>query len=69
MKRVLEDSYWTLSDPVEVKDLSESYGDEFEAKYIAYEQNESITKDRMKAKDLWKRFLISHFESWVHFMF
>ena len=50
MKRVLEDSYWTLFDPVEVKDLSECYGEEFEAKYVAYEQNENITKDRMKAK-------------------
>ena len=68
MKRVLEDSYWTLFDPVEVKDLSESYGDEFEAKYIAYEQNESITKDRMKAKDLWKKILTSYFESGSPFL-
>ncbi|QKF74380.1 aerobic ribonucleoside-diphosphate reductase Ia, B1 protein subunit NrdA [Aliarcobacter faecis] len=68
MKRVLEDSYWTLFDPVEVKDLSECYGDEFEAKYIAYEQNESITKDRMKAKDLWKKILTSYFESGSPFL-
>ncbi|QEZ90160.1 ribonucleoside-diphosphate reductase subunit alpha [Aliarcobacter cibarius] len=68
MKRVLEDSYWTLFDPVEVKDLSECYGEEFESKYIAYEQNENITKDRMKAKDLWKKILTSYFESGSPFL-
>jgi ribonucleoside-diphosphate reductase alpha chain len=68
MKRVLEDSYWTLFDPVEVKDLSECFGEEFEAKYIAYEQNEKITKDRMKAKDLWKKILTSYFESGSPFL-
>ncbi|MFV7789344.1 ribonucleoside-diphosphate reductase subunit alpha [Aliarcobacter lanthieri] len=62
MERVLEDSYWTLFDPVEVKDLSECYGEEFKTKYIAYENNDSITKDRMKAKDLWKKILTSYFE-------
>ena len=42
--------------PYEVKDLSECYGDEFKAKYIAYENDETITKNTMKAKDLWKKF-------------
>ncbi len=68
MERVLEDSYWTLFDPYEVKDLSECYGDEFKAKYIAYENDESITKDRMKAKDLWKKILTSYFESGSPFL-
>lgn len=62
MERVMEDSYWTLFDPYEVRDLSETFGDEFKAKYIAYENDESITKDRMKAKDLWKKILTSYFE-------
>src|SRR5574344_739309 len=35
MERVLEDSHWTLFDPVEVKDLSEYFGEEFTKKYIA----------------------------------
>ena len=55
MERVLEDSYWTLFDLYEVKDLTELYGDEFKAKYIAYEEDETITKNTMKAKDLWKK--------------
>ena len=62
MERVLEDSYWTLFDPYEVKDLSELYGDEFKARYTAYEEDESITKNTMKAKDLWKKVLTSYFE-------
>ena len=55
MERVLEDSHWTLFDPVEVKDLSEYFGEEFTAKYIAYENSDSVTKNRIKAKDLWKK--------------
>ncbi len=68
MQRVLEDSYWTLFDPYEVKDLSELHTDEFEAKYLEYEKDESITKDRMKAKDLWKKILTSYFESGSPFL-
>ncbi len=68
MERVLEDSYWTLFDPYEVKDLSECYGDEFKAKYIAYEEDASITKNTMKAKDLWKKVLTSYFESGSPFL-
>ncbi|WP_072679416.1 ribonucleoside-diphosphate reductase subunit alpha [Arcobacter sp. LA11] len=68
MERVLEDSHWTLFDPYEVKDLSELHGDAFRAKYIEYENDESITKDRMKAKDLWKKILTSYFESGSPFL-
>ena len=68
MERVLEDSYWTLFDPVEVKDLSEYFGEEFTAKYIAYENNDNITKNRIKAKDLWKKILTSYFESGSPFL-
>lgn len=68
MQRVLEDSYWTLFDPVEVKDLSEYFGEEFTAKYIAYENSDSVTKNRIKAKDLWKKILTSYFESGSPFL-
>lgn len=62
MKRVLDDDYWTLFDPYEVRDLSEISGEEFEKKYESYENDESITKNRMKAKELWKKILTSYFE-------
>ena len=68
MKRIMEDSYWTLFDPHEVADLSEVFGEEFEKRYIAYENDETITKDRMKAKDLWKKILTSYFESGSPFL-
>ncbi|HAC70257.1 MAG TPA: ribonucleoside-diphosphate reductase subunit alpha, partial [Arcobacter skirrowii] len=68
MQRVLEDSYWTLFDPAEVKDLSECFGDEFTAKYIAYENSDKVTKNRIKAKDLWKKVLTSYFESGSPFL-
>jgi len=68
MERVLEDSYWTLFDPYEVQDLSELHGDAFRAKYLEYEDDDSITKDRMKAKDLWKKILTSYFESGSPFL-
>ncbi|PKN14141.1 MAG: ribonucleoside-diphosphate reductase subunit alpha, partial [Deltaproteobacteria bacterium HGW-Deltaproteobacteria-24] len=68
MQRVLEDSYWTLFDPYEVKDLSNLFGEAFEKRYIEYENDENITKDRMKAKDLWKKILTSYFESGSPFL-
>ena len=68
MERVLKDENWTLFDPYEVKDLSECYGEEFEAKYISYENNANIKKTSMKAKDLWKKVLTSYYESGSPFL-
>ncbi|RXJ86160.1 ribonucleoside-diphosphate reductase subunit alpha [Arcobacter sp. CECT 8985] len=68
MERILEDSHWTLFDPYEVKDLSELHGEEFKKKYLEYEQDETLTKDTMKAKDLWKKILTSYFESGSPFL-
>jgi len=63
MKRVLEDGIWTLFDPYDTRDLTELYGEEFEKRYIEYENDETIIKDRLKAKDLWKKILTSYFET------
>ena len=68
MKRVLEDAHWTLFDPYEVRDLASLYGEDFEKRYIEYENNMSITKEQMKAKDLWKKILTSYFESGSPFL-
>ncbi|MFZ9660003.1 MAG: ribonucleoside-diphosphate reductase subunit alpha [Arcobacteraceae bacterium] len=68
MERVLADSHWTLFDPYEVKDLSTLSGKEFTAKYEAYELDETITKNQIKAKDLWKKILTSYFESGSPFL-
>lgn len=62
MRRVEEDSYWTLLDPHECGDLTDLYGEAFEKRYIEYENMEGIIKDSVRAKELWKRILTSYFE-------
>lgn len=68
MERILSDSSWTLFDPYDVQDLSELFGDAFKKRYEEYENDESITKNRIKAKDLWKKILTSYFESGSPFL-
>ncbi len=63
MKRVAEDGIWTLFDPYETPDLTELWGEAFEKRYMEYEQQEDITKERIKAKELWKQILRSYFET------
>ena len=68
MKRVQENGLWTLFDPYEVAILTDVYGDEFEAKYIEFEQRDDIHKEVMSAKDLWKKILTNYFESGLPFL-
>ena len=63
MRRVENDEFWTLFDPYEVSDLTDCYGDEFEAKYLEYEKRDDIKKHKVKAKDLWKKALIEYYET------
>ena len=62
MERVQADMHWTLFDPYETKELSTLSGEEFKARYEEFENDPSITKEQMKAKDLWKKVLTSYFE-------
>ncbi len=68
MKRVEANEFWTLFDPYQCPELTELYGEEFEAKYLEYEQNEHILKHRVVAKDLWKKILTNYFESGLPFL-
>lgn len=68
MKRVEENAMWTLFDPAEAGDLAEVYGEEFERRYTAYEQNDAISKEYVPAKELWKKILTSYFESGSPFL-
>ena len=63
MKRVKENARWSLFDPAEVADLCDLYGEAFEARYLAYENDEKIQKNVVMAKELWKKILTSYFES------
>ena len=62
MKRVQEDGLWNLFDSLTCSDLTDLYGEAFEARYIEYEQDPNITKETVKAKELWKRILTNYFE-------
>jgi len=68
IQRVKNDADWTLFDPYETPDLAESWGFDFEDKYLAYEQDASIRKQTVKAKDLWRKILTSYFESGSPFL-
>lgn len=67
MKRVQEGGDWTLMCPKECPGLDECYGDEFEAKYVAYE---AAGKGRrtIKAEELWEAILESQFETGMPYM-
>ena len=68
MERIQEDANWTLFDPVDVKDLHELTEEAFDQAYIKYEQDDSIRKIIIRAKDLWKKILTSYFESGSPFL-
>ncbi len=68
MKRIQEDTIWTMFDPLDAKELSVLYGDAFEKRYKELEDDDSIIKEHTKAKDLWKKILTSYFESGSPFL-
>ena len=68
MKRVINNERWTLFDPLDVQDLTDVWGKEFEKRYIAYENDDTIIKESVNAKDLWKKVLLSYFETGMPFL-
>ena len=68
MERVAEDGEWTLFDPYEVSDLTDTYGEEWRTLYEAYEQSTSIRKEVVSAKALWKDVLRSYYETGSPFL-
>ena len=74
MKRVCEDSEWTLFSPDETPDLHDATGADFERRYCAYEEKaargEINNFKRMRAVELWRKMLAMLFETghpWVTF--
>lgn len=67
MKRVQEDSYWTLMCPNECPGLYDVYGEEFEAMYIGYEEAGKGRKT-IKARELWEKILESQIETGTPYM-
>ena len=67
MKRVEENSTWTLMCPNECPGLFDSYGDEFEKLYTKYEKNNKGRKT-VKARELWEKILESQIETGTPYM-
>jgi len=62
MKRVKADAEWTLMCPDKCPGLHETYGDDFEKKYIAFEKENKGSKV-VKARTLWNAILDSQIET------
>jgi len=67
MKRVEEDSTWTLMCPNECPGLFDSHGDKFEKRYIKYEKDNKGRKT-VKARELWEKILESQIETGTPYM-
>ena len=67
MKRVQEDTIWTLMCPNECPGLYDVYGDEFEALYTSYEAQGKGRKT-IKARELWEKILESQIETGTPYM-
>jgi ribonucleoside-diphosphate reductase alpha chain len=67
MKRVEEDSTWTLMCPNECPGLDTVYGEEFEALYTSYEEQGKGRKT-VKARELWEKILESQIETGTPYM-
>ncbi len=68
MKRVRANDKWTLFDPADTADLCDLYGEAFEKRYEEYEKDESIAKEIVEAKELWKKILLNYFETGLPFL-
>ena len=67
MKRVEEDSTWTLMCPNECPGLYDVYGEEFETLYTSYEAAGKGRKT-IKARELWEKILESQIETGTPYM-
>lgn len=74
MRRVMEKGQWTLFSPSNVPDLHDKFGVEFEAAYVAYEQQAARGEIKpartLEASDLWRKMLTMLFETghpWITF--
>ena len=67
MKRVEEDSSWTLMCPNECPGLSDSHGQKFEKLYTKYE-SENKGRKSIRARELWEKILESQIETGTPYM-
>ena len=63
MRRVQNDEEWSLFCPDKCKNLTNSYGKEFEKYYTEYEKDETLVIKKIKARKLWEQIIISEIET------
>lgn len=63
LERVKNDEYVTLFDPKETRILNELYGEEFEKKYIEFENNANIRSKKVKAREIMYEFFKARTET------
>ncbi len=67
MKRVQEDAHWTLMCPNECPGLYDCHSEEFDAKYLAFEEAGKGRKT-IRARELWEKILESQIETGTPYM-
>ncbi|KXB30351.1 ribonucleotide-diphosphate reductase subunit alpha [Dechloromonas denitrificans] len=74
MQRVIDQAEWTLFSPVDVPDLHDKFGAEFEAAYVGYEAQAAAGQLKLHKKipavQLWRKMLTMLFETghpWITF--
>ena len=67
MKRVEEDTTWTLMCPNECPDLYDTHGEEFDKLYLKYEKEKKGRKT-INARELWEKILESQIETGTPYM-
>jgi ribonucleoside-diphosphate reductase alpha chain len=67
MKRVQEDSEWSLMCPLQSQGLSDVWGLEFDSLYERYEREGKFVK-KVKARDLWLKILTAQMETGVPYI-
>ena len=63
MKRVKDGKKWSLFCPDKCRNLSETYGEEYERLYLEYENDPSNISSQVDAKTIWKEILVSQMET------
>jgi len=62
MKRVKSNTTWSLFNPDDCIDLSDSYGDEYEKLYLKYEKEKKYIK-QLPAREIWNTMITSQIET------
>lgn len=69
LNRIESDEEISLFDPLDTPDLIGLYGEEFEKRYVEYENKVGIRRTKLKARDLWFKIMKERTETGNLYMF